>query len=94
MHGGRACAPSYRQRMRRPARLVEWAPIVGGLAVAAIVMTWMSAYGAGPAPPVAVAAGVLAAVLLARGRRLLHGALTLLAMALVTWLWITLAGNL
>ena len=80
--------------MRKAVPLIEWAPIVGGLAIAAIVMTWMSAYGVGAAPPAAVAAGVLAAVLLARGRRLLHGALTLLAMALVTWLWITLAGNL
>ena len=80
--------------MRKAVPLIEWAPIVGGLAIAAIVMTWMSAYGVGAAPPVGVAAGVLAAVLLARGRRLLHGALTLLAMALVTWLWITLAGSL
>ena len=80
--------------MQKAVPLIEWAPIVGGLAIAAIVMTWMGAYGVGAAPPVAVVAGVVAAVLLARGRRLLHGALTLLAMALVTWLWITLAGNL
>ena len=79
--------------MRRPDHAVEWVPIVGGLAVVAITMTWMSALRGGPAPPIAVAAGVLAAVLLARRRRLLHGVLTLVAMALVTWLWITLAGN-